>query len=481
MNFLLDKNQIINTQSKKKFTLLQLIIFITLPICALALIGVFSRPAGSLAAIWPANAFLLGMMARYSNLRNIKGYLAAFIGYFISDLLVGTPIEKNLFLNLGNLIGTLAGLFFIKKLPSGIFPITQPFGILKLVGAALAASIGSSFVGMLAYPLLWGGKIHEGAIYWGITELANYIVFLPIVLTTPNLIFFIKKSSLPKLNLALLFHLCPALSVILLCILATVIEGPGAIAIPILGLLWCGMRYSIFHTAILTFAFCYWILIAISVGYIHIFSELSSWGNLMSLRLSISFIALIPLINVSNTQLRLRQIEELQYSSSHDSLTGTLNRGAFYKKAKEILQHKDSSVTALLMLDLDHFKSINDRYGHSAGDQVLRHFVQTIRHCIKQNDIVGRVGGEEFSIILQSQREQDLMAISQKICDTFANSPCYIDHTFYLPSTVSIGLVMVPKECNREYDKLAQQADSALYQAKTSGRNKVVVYEENIA
>lgn len=169
---------------------------------------------------------------------------------------------------------------------------------------------------------------------------------------------------------------------------------------------------------------------------------------------------------------RRRREHTLQQLAATDALTGLANRRAFV----ECLQGELDKVSAeplagsLLMLDLDHFKVVNDTYGHAAGDAALVHFAGLLRSILRQGDIAGRLGGEEFGVILQGSDTQAALRIAERLREALAASAVrFGDHTFGL--TTSIGLAPLTGSVT---DILAR-ADEALYEAKREGRNRVEI------
>jgi len=151
-----------------------------------------------------------------------------------------------------------------------------------------------------------------------------------------------------------------------------------------------------------------------------------------------------------------------------------MNRASFTSRAhREIGQHrKIKSNVSLLFVDADHFKHINDTYGHEAGDQVLKRIIRTMRGCLRKGDIVARWGGEEFVVLLPTTDLSGTLLIAEKIrhrieCEHFD------DLATGLHVTVSIGCVEMGS--NEGLDELVARADRALYEAKHRGRNQTVV------
>lgn len=176
-----------------------------------------------------------------------------------------------------------------------------------------------------------------------------------------------------------------------------------------------------------------------------------------------------------NLQIELVKTKnKLQQLASTDHLTGIYNRRQFYKLAEQELLRCDRSKlpATLVLLDLDHFKQINDTYGHACGDAVLVSFTDRIKGELRSYDIFARIGGEEFAILLPEANEEEAFNIAQRYLNKVTDVPFYYEGE-YIHSTVSIGLSeSYPKIKTLDY--ALKTADQRLYQAKQSGRNQVV-------
>ena len=127
----------------------------------------------------------------------------------------------------------------------------------------------------------------------------------------------------------------------------------------------------------------------------------------------------------------------------------------------------------MLLIDLDHFKSINDRFGHALGDHVLEIFTDTARQSVRASDLIGRLGGEEFAAILTDTSVEKAIAVAERIRESFAQAALEVDN-HPVGATVSVGVVHC-KEAALDIASLLAQADQALYYAKERGRNRVEV------
>jgi len=164
---------------------------------------------------------------------------------------------------------------------------------------------------------------------------------------------------------------------------------------------------------------------------------------------------------------------ELQRLATTDALTGALNRRQLFKLGQqELLRVREvDEGLAVLMVDIDHFKSINDQHGHPVGDEALRHVVACLRIGLRRDDLIGRVGGEEFAIVLPVITGRTALEVAERLRTAVAASPLLHD-TARIRMTISVGLSMA-RATDRNIEQLIARADQQLYQAKRSGRNRV--------
>ncbi|MDG3085649.1 GGDEF domain-containing protein [Vibrio hannami] len=162
----------------------------------------------------------------------------------------------------------------------------------------------------------------------------------------------------------------------------------------------------------------------------------------------------------------------LQEQAFTDQLTGIGNRRYFFENVERLLENIDSEMdSSLLYLDLDLFKSINDRYGHMVGDKVLIQFAQNLKKTIRTSDILCRFGGEEFVIFLPMTDKYGALQLARKILLSVSKTPLIIEDTA-ISITTSIGVASAHSQ-KGSLDSLIINADKALYHAKRNGRNRV--------
>lgn len=169
--------------------------------------------------------------------------------------------------------------------------------------------------------------------------------------------------------------------------------------------------------------------------------------------------------------------ETLRERANYDQLTGCLNRHAGHSIIKsEIDKYAEHEIPlSILMADIDHFKKVNDTYGHPAGDEVLKKFAQVAGSALRRSDLLCRWGGEEFLILLRGTEQEDAIETADRIRRR-VESIIFHPYKDCGQLTVSIGSAAAPPK--KQLDQLVIEADAALYRAKQAGRNRVVAFAQ---
>ena len=178
-----------------------------------------------------------------------------------------------------------------------------------------------------------------------------------------------------------------------------------------------------------------------------------------------------------NIKKRREKEEKIIYLNFHDSLTDLYNRRYFMQAGKEELERADRYEESLsfMMIDIDHFKNVNDTYGHVAGDNVLKKLAKIIEESVRDVDIVGRLGGEEFGIILPKTPISVAKQVGDRLRKNIKNNTFKFEKES-ISVTVSVGIAKFNQH-NMNMDNILHKADVALYEAKNRGRNCVITYK----
>lgn len=168
--------------------------------------------------------------------------------------------------------------------------------------------------------------------------------------------------------------------------------------------------------------------------------------------------------------------KKLESMARIDYLTGLLNRREFENQLKKALERISRSDTALalLFIDLDGFKKVNDKMGHEAGDEVLKLTASRIEKLVRKTDIAGRLGGDEFTVILEGKVTQESVSIVAEKLLSALESPYQVSNDQTASISASIGIAFAPDDCE-DIDLLLSEADKAMYQAKELGKNQYCV------
>ncbi len=318
--------------------------------------------------------------------------------------------------------------------------------------------------------------------WWGgfFADLCTYLIVLPIVLSAPTLEH-IRRTCGPSvrqsLRLRRLAQILAPLAALLACLpLALEVQGALALLLPMPALLWCAMRVSLFSTSLLAAGWSAWALVMAGKGRlaladpVHLLSE----GGVTT-RISVILMALSPIAVAVATGAQRRAERELQRIAECDALTGTLSRHAFWTQSQELLdaQHAAQRPIAVMMLDLDHFKSINDNLGHLTGDSVLEQFGNTLLAATEGLGLSGRLGGEEFAVAAADCTFEEAIQLAERIREA---QEAHARSIRGFAGTVSIGVAWADRAMPG-METLLDIADNAMYQAKRDGRNLVVAFD----
>ncbi|AIR91288.1 GGDEF domain-containing protein [Pseudomonas cremoricolorata] len=440
----------------------------------LTLAGILARPFATLSLFWPVNAVLAGLLLRHPRRATPLGWGLVYAAMVTADLAYGSDWGPAVSLNLCNLGAVLTLWWLMMRLPLAQRRLRTAQGVLYLLGAsALAAVVAASLACLVATPW-FEESLRSTWLAWFSEQFSTSVLVLPLVLTAPAPRTLLRGGS-QAIRVTPLLVLLAALG------FGLMVGGPGAIAFPIAALLWCALSYSPFLLSLLTLGTGSTLIVAVAQNVMHFSlpqSE-SAVTALMSARLGIAMLVLGPLLVACVSQANRLLLGRLEHQAAVDHLTGALSRSAFTHKADSLLEQCRAARVplTLMMLDIDHFKAVNDRHGHAVGDLVLRQFARTVQDHLPEAALFARLGGEEFAIVVSGVAPHQASFIAERLRRAIEElAPVHAGQRLHI--TVSTGLsgssLATPGD---HLDALLAHADQALYQAKAMGRNRVVQYQ----
>ncbi len=460
---------------------LQPALIVFLLVFSACMVGIESRPANFLAVFWPTNAVLLAVLVRYPALASRMGWLMAMLGYLAADLLTGSTLGKAVLLNGANIAGVVVGFYLFMRLPPQVRTLERTSSSIYLFAICLVSATATGLLGAGASVLLFGRQYLPALALWLTSEFTNYITLMPFILAFPvNGKGYLRSIKQAVTLRSQSYDLCKKMAVLVLlllaCICSILIGGPGAVIFPMPILLWLAMSFSLFSTMIAVLAYVLWCHLAIDLGLITTNLDMKLLQNTVSMRLGVALLALGPIAVASMNFARNALLERLEHVANHDALTHVLTRTAFMQRGTKLVSQKGELV-CIMMLDIDYFKSINDRFGHAGGDTALLSFTRAITADLRDNDLFGRMGGEEFAIIASITQLQDAQSLAERLRRRVEIESITMPAGTPLQITVSIGMITYIGGSGQNLDNLLKIADLAVYKAKNNGRNRVATPE----
>lgn len=439
-----------------------------------AAFAIHYRPTSILLSFWPANAVLLGIMIRNPTLSTPTGWLSAFAGYLAAGT-TNSDFLMSAWLAAAHMSFVIGGYLFLVRLSLEDRRLRRPFSIVYLcIGCAIGASAAGAMGNAPAIFMVHGG-VETTIRFCVISEFANSLIMLPIVLTAPSRPISSLKSVFGKILAGPhLYDILPIVALSIAIVASILLEGPGAFAYPVPALLWCALRYDMFSVTLLTLLFSIWPMIFQSGSLFPSLPEPDHMREIMSLRFAVGLIALGPLAVASMNITRNELIRKLRHAANHDFLTNALSRSALMSQGQTLLADNQANEqpTTIIVLDIDHFKRVNDQYGHAAGDAVLVEFSARVSKAVRSGDLFARFGGEEFVIVLPGTGFFDGSIIAERVRQAVENAEVCLTSGDRLQITVSGGIAVRENGLDT-LDMLLSRADQALYVAKAKGRNTI--------
>ncbi|WP_322995490.1 GGDEF domain-containing protein [Castellaniella sp.] len=431
---------------------------------------------------WQANALLAGALLRVSSIPHRYRWPGVILGVMAAYAYWYDGWDVALLNTLVNLSGVWLAWFLLHR----VWPLDTmrtPRAITHVLLAGLAASACTALAGLIGYqtstplPLDMPLRPIIGIFF---QQWLGYSAILPVCLlpTSPGRSLIDRRRSLARILHQLLAgsRQWPLLVLLGSILLAALLGGPGTAAFPVPALLICAYAYQQKTCAWLTLAASIALMVSHTQGWALVASDIPSVWVQVSLQIGLQMMVATPLMVSSSLMARNDLVQSLNQALDHDELTGAMSRQAFMRGATEYLQQSPAAFygNCVMMLDIDHFKRLNDNHGHAAGDSVLREFARIIQSAIRPEDLFGRLGGEEFGIVLPNTTLRDSLEIGERLRKAVEEIRLYYDSDEPLRVTVSIGTIHDSQKPHATMTQLLALADQVMYQAKHEGRNRVL-------
>jgi len=442
-------------------------------VLVLSVLSVVTRQIFSLSSLWLPNAALLALFVLYPSFRTPWAWIAAAAGCLLGDKIGNTELFESLLLTSANLMGVAVGGLAIVRLGLDERGLNRPMDAMALLAALVAASAGAAAVGVFAGPLAFGMRPEQAAFFWFSSELSYYIAIVPTVLTLVPHTKWRLTTEAPHIGSQ--NGKIAAFVVLFASMLAVHLWGHmGAMVFPVPALMLIAVQFAPPIALAVSSLVCVWMLMAVPMGYVPLSLAISGTEATASFRLGIAMVAATTIVVAAVNAAWARANARLEILATRDMLSGLLNHRTFFEEARQLIQRaRKEQDLAVLMIDIDHFKKVNDLNGHAIGDKVIAETGRMLSAAVPAGAIVGRLGGEEFAAIfaVRSNDQQSTLDVADQICLRARQMVVKAVDGHVIQVAVSVGATVQPLAT--AIDDALATADTALYAAKQSGRDRV--------
>ncbi|MBB4154543.1 diguanylate cyclase (GGDEF)-like protein [Sphingomonas jinjuensis] len=432
-----------------------------------------------IATIWPANAILLALLLADEKPRWLTVLSAGFVGNVVANYITRGTVSAPLLYSVANLVEVaIAARLIGRSCPSGGLLLTTSGTMRFIVAAGLIAPCVSGVIGATTAFLVSGEPIDRSFLVWLLSDGLGLVVFTPVFLAIFRGEFidcFRSKTWAMRGETLALLGLTAMISYAVFFVaerpLLFVLFPPIMLVTFRLGRL--GTKAAVVIVALIggvATADAHGPIAMLAVGP-------AAQAHLFQAFIGVLLLTLLPIAAEVTERARLTAAlaehdKEMMEKAITDPLTGLFNRAGFDQMvARAFHRRDDAPPVSLIAIDLDHFKTINDRWGHQAGDLALGHLTRLLNAEVRANDVIGRLGGDEFMVLLPGSDLAQANLVAQRIAAAVRQWPLAIDETNVTMLSLSIGVATAaPGEA---FADLARRADAALYAAKAAGRNAI--------
>lgn len=431
----------------------------------------------TIAAVWPANAVLVALLLVQPRPRWLTVLSAGLVGNIAANLLTRGTIAGPLLYSIANGVEVIAATLLIKRRTATIDLLRSTHSLVRfVVVAGIVAPMVSALLGAATATTVYDQAFAPSFTAWFLSDGLGLLVFTPVF--TAVLDGQVKACFLNKTIME-----CAGAIALIAMVAGTAYAVFFVATSPALFLLYAPVMLVTFRIgpvgtkmAVVTIAvtgFC-----AMASGYgpvIMVTTDPTVQAHLFQSFLAMLLLTCLPVAAEISERNRLAEQLKERVATAHieattDTLTGLLNRRGFDRAVAALLGERPP-LLCCVAIDVDRFKSINDRWGHHVGDRVLQHIAATLRSNTRPGDLIGRLGGDEFMMILRVGGREDGETICARIQAALRQQPIAADEKTQIMVAISCGIAGLSSGDTLE--DAARRADEALYQAKESGRNAI--------
>ncbi len=420
-----------------------------------------------IALFWPLNAVIVGLFIRHKALRYKKYAAVVLAAMLLSSFATGERGVYSILVDFSDVLFMLIMYWLIireEKVDEDNLKITI-FRIYSycFIPALLCSALGSYIFSCDIHADFW--QIYP---VWFSEEFTTSVLILPFTLLCQ------KKEFFSPLTLRRLVPVGMLMASLLVSILSGVTGSMGTLAMILPALIWCALNYSLSTTCLLTL--CSGMVEMMLIDRHAIESNMTSFlPMIISTRLGIASIAISPVIVAVSVEAVNKMVKQLSRQVRYDYLTRVHSRFGLYEHLRELEVTDNETSLNVLVLDIDHFKKINDTWGHDCGDNVLMTFARRVKNTVADRGVIARLGGEEFAVVMTGKPGEDGYRLAEDIRQAIEEMNIAWQSA-NLSLTVSIGLSygqVMRWNIVDSFDRLLSEADSYLYQSKKTGRNRI--------
>jgi diguanylate cyclase (GGDEF)-like protein len=431
----------------------------------------------TIAAVWPANAVLVALLLAQPAPRWLTVLSAGLVGNIAANLLTRGTIAGPLLYSIANCVEVVVAALLIRQRTATVELLRSTRSLVRFfVAAGIVAPMISALLGAATAATVYDQAFASSFAAWFLSDGLGLLVFTPVFTALVNgqvAACFLSRTATQRVGAIALIAMVAATAYAVFFVATS----------PALFLLYAPVMLVTFRIgpvgtkmAVVTIAVTG--LCAMASGHgpvVMVATDPTVQAHLFQAFLAMLLLTCLPVAAEISERNRLAEqlkerVAEAHIEATTDTLTGLLNRRGFDRAVAALLAERPA-LLCCVAIDVDRFKSINDRWGHQVGDRVLQHLAATLRSNTRPGDLIGRLGGDEFMMILRVSDRSDGEAICARIQAALRQQPIAADEKTQIMVAISCGISGFGN--GDTFTDAARRADTALYQAKDGGRNTI--------